>query len=92
MEEIWLKSECSNMPIVFSTDNAGKDRWNVADSFRAIGRARGLRGLSCGPEGGRDVIVSQDIFHARERIVRELKRGHPDYFAAVAQIKKIFAR
>ena len=92
LEEIWLRAMCGNMPVVFSTDNAGKERLNVANSFRAIGRARRLLGLSCEPEGGSDVVVSQDIFHARERIARELKRGHPDYYPAVAHIKKIFAR
>ncbi len=92
MEEIWVGGKCGNMPMVFSTDNVGKDRCNVADSFRTIGKLRDALGLSCAPMSGGDVIVSQDVWHARERVVREMKRSHPDYFRALAQLKRVFAR
>ena len=92
MEDIWLEGHCRSVPSFFSTDNVGKDQYNVADSFAAICRERASLGLSTAPDGGGRVVMSQDEWHAKERVARPLKRSHPDYFRAFASLKKVFGR
>lgn len=89
LEEIWVEKECHHLPAFYSTDNVGKDRYTVSDAFRDIRSAReALHHLSTTPI----TVVLQDIWHARERVSRELKRSHPDYFQAVAALNHIFGR
>jgi hypothetical protein len=40
----------------------------------------------------RAVRVLQDIFHAQDRVVRQLRRRHPDYAQAREDLKAIFAK
>lgn len=88
LENIFLLQKCKHLPEFFSTDNVAKDQYTVADKFKAIRAARAELGLSSQPV----TQVLQDIWHARERVSRELKRSHPDYFQAVAQLNQIFGR
>lgn len=88
LESIFLHLKCKHLPKFFSTDNVGKDQYTIADKFKAIRAARADVGLSSQPV----TQVLQDIWHARERVSRELKRSHPDYFQAVAQLQQIFGR
>ena len=37
-------------------------------------------------------VVVQDVWHARQRIAVLLSSNHPDYYAAMAELKVIFAR
>lgn len=86
--QIWVEQACKHLPEFFSTDNVSKDQYTVADKFKEIREQRAALGLTQDPV----TKVLQDIWHARERISRELKRAHPDYFQAVAQLNQIFAR
>lgn len=88
LENIFVLQKCKHLPEFFSTDNVAKDQYTVADKFKAIRAARAELGLSSHPV----TQVLQDIWHARERVSRELKRSHPDYFQAVAQLNQIFGR
>ena len=44
------------------------------------------------PERKQKVYVLQDIWHAQQRVIGVLHKGHPDYGVAVSSIKKIFSQ
>ena len=44
------------------------------------------------PERKHKVFVLQDIWHAQQRVIAVLHKGHPDYGVAVSSIKKIFSQ
>lgn len=74
-----------------ATDNAGKDQHTVSDTMAAVRQERIQRGLSNPATAGFTTIV-QDIWHARERVAKQLNWGHADYYTALAELKVIFAR
>lgn len=88
LREIWINGRCKHLPAFYSTDNVGKDRYTITDALKDIRSARALLYLSTTPI----TVVLQDLWHARERVSRELKRGHPDYYQAVAALNYIFGR
>ena len=63
---------------VVSTDNAVRDAPGLMRAFEA---ATGKRLLCC-----------QDIWHAVQRVKKEIRKGHPDAVAAAAEISAIFKK
>ena len=88
LKEIWIDKKCTDPPAFYATDNIAKDRYLVADTFAEIRQSRQALGLTTMPLPE----IHQDVFHARERVARTLNKGHPDYFGALAALKKIFGR
>ena len=89
LRQIWVEQSCKHVPPFYSTDNVGKEQYTAVHSFGQIIADRLVANPSRSEE---PPVVLQDVFHARERVVRTLKRGHSDYFAALAELKAVFGR
>ena len=68
-----------------------KDQHTMSDTMFQLRAERIQNGLSDARTTNPTMVV-QDILHVRERVARLLNRGHPDYYAALAELKLIFAR
>ena len=88
LKQIWINEKCNALPAFYATDNVAKDRYLVADSFAEIRQARQTLGLTTEPV----TEIHQDVFHARVCVARTLSKSHPDYFSALAALKKVFGR
>lgn len=90
MREIFVDKGCKYFPVHVATDNVGKDQHTMSDSMHKL-RAECIKLGRISASTPSPVIV-QDVWHARQRIAVLLNRTHPDYFAAMAELKVVFAR
>ncbi len=90
LQEVLVTLSCKSFPVVISTDNAGKDQHTMSDTMHMI-RAELIRQERISASTPETVVV-QDVWHARQRIVILLNRGHPDYYSALPELRAIFAR
>jgi len=73
-----------------ATDNVGKDQHTMNDSMHDI-RADCIKLGRISIDTPHAMVV-QDVWHTRQRIAVLLNRNHPDYYAAMADLKVVFAR
>ncbi len=90
LREIFVNKGCKFFPVHVATDNVGKDQHTMSDSMHDI-RADCIKLGRISAETPPSVVV-QDVWHARQRIAVLLSSNHPDYYAAMAELKVIFAR
>jgi hypothetical protein len=81
LKEIWTTPGLSvNCEAVY-TDNPKIDKGGILNIFGSIF-----------PDDQDCMDVCLDVFHAKNRVVRELQRNHADYKAAVSDLSKIFGQ
>jgi hypothetical protein len=81
LKDIWTTENREIITKVVYTDNPKVDKSAILTTFK-----------DCHPQELVDVVVLLDIFHAQNRIVKELRYQHPDYKAAKQELSKIFAK
>lgn len=91
LQEVFVEMGCKDFPVLIATDNVGKDQYTMSDAMFAIRRRRIELGLSEASNLPITIVV-QDVWHARERLAKLLAMGHPDYYAAMSELKIVFAR
>lgn len=90
LREVFVDKGCKCFPVHVATDNVGKDQHTMSDSMHNI-RAECIKLGRISADTPQSVVV-QDVWHARQRIAVLLSCSHPDYYAAMAELKVIFAR
>ena len=73
-------------PVAVFTDNVAQQGPGLRDLIKAW-----YPSLIPLPEAEQPMVI-QDLWHARERIAKQLKKAHPDYRRALSSLKAVFAR
>jgi hypothetical protein len=81
LKEIWTTPDLSVKCDAIYTDNPKVDKNAILTTYH-----------STFPDQIDTLDVCLDIFHAKNRVVKELQRSHPDYRAAVSELGKIFGK